>query len=67
MKSYSGSEFCRVAGSLAMVFSVVLGVLISFVLTGFALMFFGIVFVIGLVTLGVGLALRRSSAKTAAS
>jgi hypothetical protein len=67
MKNYSGCDICRLAGLWAMVCSVVLGVIFSFLLTGFGLIFFGVTFFIGLVVFSVGLALRRFSARVAAS
>jgi hypothetical protein len=56
-----------IAGLLAIVGSIVLGALISLVFTGFGLMFFGVVFVLGVITLGIGLVLRRVSPKAEAS
>jgi hypothetical protein len=65
MKDYASCEICRLVGLLAMVGSIVLGVVFSFLFSGFALLFFGVTFVIGLVVFVVGLALHRSSARTA--
>jgi len=67
MKNSSSCDTWCIAGVLAMVFSVVFGALVSLVVTGYGLMFFGIVFVIGVITLGIGLALRLTSGKVRAS
>jgi uncharacterized membrane protein len=67
MKNYTNGDICRLVGLLAMVASVVLGVVFSVLFTGFGLLFFGVTFVIGLVIFVIGLAFRRSSARTATS
>lgn len=67
MKNSSRCDTWCIAGVLAIVFSVVFGGLVSLVLTGYGIMFFGIVFVIGVIILGIGLVLRLTSTRVRAS
>ncbi len=67
MKSYGNCDMCRLAGILAMVASIVLGLLFSVLLSGFGLLFFGVTFVIGLLLLVIGTVFHRSSPKAAAT
>ena len=67
MKNPSRCDTWCIAGVLAIVFSVVLGGLAALLFTGYALMFFGVVFVIGVITLGIGLTMRRTSSRARAS
>ena len=67
MKDTARCDAWCMAGVLAIVASIVLGGLISLVVTGYGLIFFGIAFVTGVVVLGVGLAMRRFAAKPGTS
>lgn len=67
MKNSARCDTWCIAGMLAIAASIVLGGLVSFVVSGYALIFFGIVFVIGVIILGTGLVMRRSATKPGAS
>lgn len=67
MKEYSRCDICRVGGLIAMVASILLGAICAAVLEGFALVFFGAIFILGLIAFIVGSTVRRSPARSATS
>lgn len=67
MKEYTKSEVCRLIGLMVMIASVFFGAFFAVLFDGFALLFFGVTFIVGLIMLAIGTAVRRSPASTATS
>jgi hypothetical protein len=67
MKEYSRCDRCRTGGLIAMIASIVLGAICAAVFEGFALIFFGAIFVLGLIAFIVGTTVRRLPARSATS
>lgn len=67
MKEYSRCDICRTGGLIAMVASIFLGAICAAVFEGFALVFFGAIFVVGLIAFIVGSMVRRLPARSATS